>query len=532
MRVNLKTILRKKKLLIAAAVVIALVIAYAVVPGARAKVPVVPIETANVLRGDIKLSIETKGLFQSEHSVAVVPDIQGGAMITSIVPDGSYVKKGDVICRLDTKDVEDEVNDLTMRVANARNNEAQAEQARTIQQTANDAAIATAEIALRMNKFASDQYGVVLLASDGQIDDEAYSRPGAPPKGDAYQAASDAIVAIKKAQSDLEQAETDFNGMDKLLEKGFISKSDFLNAQVKVEEGRHTLESKKLALDILRTYTYPQTRAKNIEAVKDAESSYKTALMTAEVHMTEVDTALRSAQRQLLRMSNRLSDHKKELEKRTIFAPIDGQVLYGDPIGAPWMRDHIAVGQQVWRGLRLFTIPDLSSIVVRTRLLEVDVNAVAVGRDVEVTVPDALPNVVFKGKLTQIAEYASDNGWWMASRNAKGFDAMVRLESTDERVKPGMSCSVEIMQGRVSDCLYVPVSAVLRKGDKTYCTVVSGQEQRSVEVSTGAMSEKYVEVKSGLSEGQKVVLNESKPAPGAGQTPQGQPQAGPKGGGA
>lgn len=509
---DIKSILKNRKVLAGIGVAVVAVIVLAVTAGGtRAKTALSTRETALVARGELKLSVEAKGQFQAENSLGIYPEIRGQATITFLVPDGSQVKKDDLLASLSTDELQTRIDSQALRFENSRNRVTQAQQTMKMLASTNEASLTAAEVALKMAKLAADQYGEVALKSDGSLDSDVYSKPGAPTKGDAYQAFRDAELDITRAESDLERAITDFDGMEKLLAKGFISRSEFLAGQLAVDEARRALESKKLAYDLLKDYTYPQTRAKNLEAVKTAESGLASAKISADIKMNQAETSARTAKLEYDRLDGDLTRRREEFVKRTIKAPVDGTVLYGDPSMPPWHREHISVGQMIWRGMRLFTIPDLSSIVVKTRLLEMDFYTAPVGKDVEVTV-DAIPGVVMRGKLTKVAEYATEGDDWGGGGTAKAFDAMVKMDSTDSRIKPGMSCTVEIVQDRLADVLYVPVNAVFRKGDKDIATLVDGGADRTVEVKTGRVSEKYVEILSGLSEGQKVLVNENAPA--------------------
>jgi len=505
MAISIKMLLKKRKTLIGAGLAAAIVIPLLLIPGGKDPKSVArPKETAVVMRGELKMTVEAKGMFQAEKSVTISPEVEGGATLTFLVPEGTLVKKGDVLAKFNTQDLEDEITDLSLRLETVRNRVTRAEEDLKMQRNSSDTDMAEAEVALRMAKLADEQYGTVLLTGDGLLDDAAYAKPDAPTQGDAYQAFRDADLDIKRAESDLEQAQTDFNGMDKLLEKGFVSKSDYLAAQLAVDEGKQSVEAKKLAYQILKDYTYPQTVARNRQAVRAAEDKLKSAQMTASVRITQAEMTLRTAQIEYNRRKRRLDDHEDQLAKRTVISPGDGALLYGDP-SEPWFRDHIAVGQQVWHGMRLFTIPDLSSIIVETRLLENDVFSATVGREVEVTV-DAIPGLVMKGKVTKVAEYANTSNNWLSRSNIKAFDATVAIEGTDPRIKPGMSCVVDVLLESIPDAVYVPISAVARRGDKDFCTLADGADESPVEVKTGRMSDKYVEILSGLSVGQKILL--------------------------
>ena len=113
--------------------------------------------------------------------------------------------------------------------------------------------------------------------------------------------------------------------------------------------------------------------------------------------------------------------------------------------------------------MMLFTIPDLSSLIVQTQVLEMDVTKVAVGQEVIATF-NAVAGLVVKGKVTKVAEYVKADDFMRSSRGGKTFALTIKLDEIDARLKPGTSCDVEVVCGRVLDTIYVPVSSVFSKG--------------------------------------------------------------------
>ena len=467
------------------------------------------IETATVMRGALKLSIATAGQFQASKSVAINPDISGQATLTYLAPEGIDVREGDVIARMTGDQWEDRLDQYQMQVENDANDVTQGEESLKILKSTNATDLATKKTALDMAKIDAAKYGEVLLTPDGEIDEEAYKRPDAPPQGDAYQAFRDALLNIRRAETGVERAQTDFDGQDKLLEKGFISKSDYLTSELALREAWRKLDAAKVAYHVLATYTYPQTLMQKKQAVAEAQNDYDTAQLRASVKINQAETGVRYQQRAYLRHQERLDMCNAELAKRVVTSPVSGVIIYGDP-EQPWMKDRIAIGSPVFRGLRLFTIPDLSKIIVTARVLEMDVYNIAVGQQVDVTV-QAIPGLMLHGKVTKIGEYASEDQHAPSSRGAKTFDIVITMDGTDPRVKPGMTCDAEIINDIIPDALYVPVTSVYSKGDTRVCYVLDGEVEREVPVETGRASEKYVEITSGLEPGEKVVVAPATP---------------------
>lgn len=154
MAISVKMLLKRRKTLIGAGIAAAIVVPLLLIPGGKdAKSVARPKETAVVMRGELKMTVEAKGLFQAEKSVTISPQIEGGATVTFLVPEGTLVKKGDVLAKFNTQDLEDEITDLSLRLETVRNRVTRAEESLRMAQNSNDTAITAAEVALRMAKL-------------------------------------------------------------------------------------------------------------------------------------------------------------------------------------------------------------------------------------------------------------------------------------------------------------------------------------------------------------------------------------------
>jgi RND family efflux transporter MFP subunit len=334
---------------------------------------------------------------------------------------------------------------------------------------------------------------VVRVASDG------------PQRGDAYQAFSDAEVAIITAKTDLETAQTDFQGMDKLLDRGFITKVQFIDADLKVVEATRTLESKRLAHAILRLYTYPKTLAQNMANLKKCEDAYKQAQLQARAQMAQKDANIVQAKAVYATRKRTLDDTRDQLSKTVITAPTDGIVLYGDE-RRPWDKDQIKVGGKVYEGMILVTFPSITKMIAATKVQEKDVNKVKIGQLCDVAIP-AIPGVSLKGKVSKVANVAASGNRWMSSSEAKSFDVEVTLDEGDPRMKPGMSCQVAILVDTLPDCLYVPINAVFRQDGKDMCCLVSASGRTTQKpVTVGQASDLYVTLADGVKAGDSVLM--------------------------
>jgi HlyD family secretion protein len=89
----------------------------------------------------------------------------------------------------------------------------------------------------------------------------------------------------------------------------------------------------------------------------------------------------------------------------------------------------------------------------------------------------------------------------------KVYETKLSIEGHHDWVKPGMSAQVEILIKELADVIYIPIQAVVPSDSQKVCYVVRGlgePEKRTIEV--GEFNNEFIEVKSGLSEGDRVLL--------------------------
>ncbi len=138
-----------------------------------------------------------------------------------------------------------------------------------------------------------------------------------------------------------------------------------------------------------------------------------------------------------------------------ILSPMDGVVI----------RRPVALGEAVTgagsfnAGTVIATVADLSRMIVKAGVFEVDIGKVAVGAAVEVTL-DAFPKAKFTGKVTRMAPAAR------LDRDGKVYDVEVVLDAQGKELRTGMTAFAKIFGEKAFGVLKVPVEAVFRKDDK------------------------------------------------------------------
>ncbi len=250
--------------------------------------------------------------------------------------------------------------------------------------------------------------------------------------------------------------------------------------------------------------------------------------VVAIIDSDSVDSQLISADLSLQEAQLSRDKILKQLEDYTITAPIDGTVVLknkkaGEKIEAGGSTSSITGTSTN----TLAVIYDMSSLCFQLDVDELDVKKIRVGQEV-VIAADAAEGKTYDG----IVENVSISGT-VGTNGVTTYPVKVRLREFDDALLPGMNIEATIMVERTENALVVPINAVNRgntvfiKGEKTEKDDKAPEGYRTVTVETGISDDSYVEILSGLNEGDiiyvPVVISESEQPmfPGMGGMPSG-----------
>ena len=153
-------------------------------------------------------------------------------------------------------------------------------------------------------------------------------------------------------------------------------------------------------------------------------------------------------------------------------------------------------------GTLLGEVADLSALMVRTNINEIDVARLKVGDVARVRV-DSLRNMMLDGEIKRIATIASES----PGDRTRVFPVDVVLDQADPRLRPGMSATVMFTLAHVEDVPSVPLSAVFSNADSVrYVFMKKGEgfEVRGIDI--GIADTRRVQIISGLAVGDEVGL--------------------------
>jgi multidrug resistance efflux pump len=238
-----------------------------------------------------------------------------------------------------------------------------------------------------------------------------------------------------------------------------------------------------------RQLTLERARAELAKAESDLDAQHKAAAADVAVQRIALDKARRE-----------IATAEGAIQALTLKAPRAGIVLASMH---PWEGRKIQAGDNVWTGLAVATIPDLSVMRVQAALSDVDDGRIAPGMPVRCTL-DAYPGETFLGRIAEISPVARE-----LDRNPvlRYFPVRIELARGDpRRMRPGMSVRVEVETGEVRDAVLAPRAGLALGGagaarGRGRARLAAGG---SVEVRLGACSAAECVVLGGLAPGQRL----------------------------
>ncbi|MBK7643544.1 MAG: HlyD family efflux transporter periplasmic adaptor subunit [Planctomycetes bacterium] len=455
--------------------------------------PVAEMKGARVKRGPLTISVLVRGSLSAKDAVSVKSEIEGQTTILSLIPEGTIVKPGDLLCELDSaalieKKVAQEIN---VQSAEATYTKASAQY--DIQESQNKSDIEAAQRKLDFAKLDIEKYEGL----------------------EKRQQLKEADNKIQVADSQEKLAATTAKWSKDLADQGFLTQSELDSDNLKLLSAQTSFEQAQLAKDLLVKFDDPRKRTELDANLEEADRGLDRAKLKAEAMIADYKSGKLSSEAKLKLEREKLQKYIEQLDKTKLRAPAAGMVVYARVESGRMGNDSpIAEGTTVRERQEIMQIPRKSGMVCEGSVHESVLKLVAPGMACRITI-DALPGMEFPGEVQSIAVLPDKGSWW-SNPNARLYPASVVIkplaDPTPEQIKaygdmrPGMSCQIEILSAQIEDCLYVPVQCIVLDKGETTAFLHTGAHPEQVRVKVGRSNEKFVEVTEGLKENDEVLL--------------------------
>ncbi|MFG0285411.1 MAG: efflux RND transporter periplasmic adaptor subunit [Phycisphaerales bacterium JB039] len=444
-------------------------------------------DIATVSVGSFDITTIATGDLQARRQVEIRSELDVRAQIVQLVDEGVRVKAGDVLVKLNSEEIEREIQEETLRVEEARSALTSAENAVLIQVSENESRMRQAELTLELANLALRQWE----------------------EGDVKKRREELRIALEKAERDYERLKEKAENSAELYERNFKSKNDFEVDQIAAIEAQARLTTAKLDHDIYETYTYAREEKQKRSDVEEAIAELERVKKENESKLASEQAQLANRRRQLEIRENKLSDLTDQLEKTTIRAPKEGLVVYYSSAQGRRMWDDnrgtLQVGREVNPRETLIVLPDTAEMIASVQVHETIAGRVNPGQSATVRI-DALGGAAVNGVVESVGVLAESGGW--RDPNLREYNVRIALDSAAEGLKPSMRCEAEIRLGRVEEALSAPVAAIFNEGALHFVYSPRDGKYHRVPVSVGRRSSTRVEITSGLGDGDLVLARE------------------------
>lgn len=451
---------------------------------------------------DLPITILERGDLQSQTNLKVyceVDDVRSdginGTPIIWIIENGSSVKKGDLICELDSSAIRAELDEQILDTEEARSSFIQAQanlENQSIQNsTAEDKATLDVALAkLELNMFQDETKGshkLAIEAIEREIDD-----------------LNNEILA---AEMNLKLLRNEKSGMESLFKLGYAGKSEmdrsvlsYLQAEGAYAAKLNRLQTQLASLEKLNTFDKEMQKLELEGKLSTAQQNLKQVQVTNKAKMAQMQGLLSTRTEQLQKEEERLKRFQQQLDKCKIYAPQEGMIAYATPQSS---RDsEVGEGVPVRPRQHILSIPNLRHMQVETSVHESDLDRMQVGLKVAITV-DAFPDLTYGGTVKSVAVLPERNYY----SDAKSYKTVITIDEDVYSIKPGMTAVCEIKVDRLSQVNAVPIQALVQREGLNWLYVSSGSGLTRRQVDIGTNNDQYVVIDKGVEQGDLVILN-------------------------
>ena len=448
-----------------------------------------------VKRGSFQERISATGNLEALVEVEVKSQVEG-EIVTLAVDEGDYVAADDILLKLDPKRIIEERRQAEANVDAAKASVTQAELNTELKRAQLSTRLSKAEADYKIAESNLDalkaESSSRLTAAETDIqttknaleqDNLSLEQTGLA-LSQAKLTLIDNETALKSAQVSQENALSERDRNKDLFEKKYVAKrtleetenrlasaeSQYNSAKQRVAAQKESIESQKKAVKAKQsiietrktTLKYQELNLEKLREMRAAqEKRSQLQLEIAKRQMEEVtitidqeqvvaDQSKIIAEAQHLRNESSLESVKERLEWTTIRAPISGTITLME----------LEVGEIVTSGRSAFsqspplmTISDLSQMVVKTYINEVDMEQLKVDQVVEIT-SDTYKGKIYQGRVMEISPIGVERD------NIISFEVMIEVIDSPPELKPGMSTDIDIITYEEKNVLLIPIEAV------------------------------------------------------------------------
>ncbi len=524
--------------------------------------------TAKVTRGDLTILVLEGGNLRALESLELKSQVETreGAKILSIVDEGYEVTEKDVeekkiLIKLDPTEIKERIEGHDIEYENAQGAMTEADEARAIQSTESEKEIKVARQTVRFalldfEKYLGEGISVKVLSQRNLPDDEtslaAYEagyrdrlmsglkRDEEATAKQNQQANRDDIIErgnwkrvdfakyleednlgdgeaqqeLRKRQDALLVASSEAAvelenvlGSERLAKREFIAKATLDKQRVALKKAQLAELSAQTSLSLFRRYEFPKNAEEFLTKYEDSLHALDREKTEALAKLSQAEAKFRNMEQLFKLAEKRRKDLATQLESCNIIATEPGLVVYGSSERNPYGGNEAKIeeGASVRFKQTMITIPDMRRMGIKVSIQESQIKKVKTGQKARI-VADAEPDKTLTGIVKKVALLPDSNRWY-ENPNQKVYPTEVDVDGTHDWLKPGMSVKLEIITDELKDVIKIPLQCVMVDSAETVVYVKRGGKPVRQIVETGGFNDEFIEITSGVKEGESVFLS-------------------------
>ncbi len=415
-----------------------------------------PVEVTEALKGDIAQTVEVSGSVSSEETKTYFADVTAKVDTLAVTP-GQFVKKGDLLLSYNTEDLE-----------------------KMMKQT---------ELETKISTYGADAAIVTINNAQQKAADAATNYE------DAKKYVAHYTECVGQASAMLEKA-TELSGQQAALASDIKKYEKALKSNPDDKETAKALKAAQKELEKvtkeLAGYDVNEIQ-KTLETCSSDLAEYKALLKEYEMSKegdpaASLNVAQQAASKEMAQLSKQSVEEQLANAKEGIKADFDGVVSEVTAVA----------GQTAAEGLQLFTIHNTNKLKVTLSVTKYDVQKLAIGQKAEIKINEK----DYTGSVSKISRIASMNG-----SGAAVVDVEIHIDNPDESIILGMEAKVSVQTAEEKDILVIPSASVNYSSDGIFCYVLVDGIIEKRDIETGISDDEYIQILSGLEEGDKVVTS-------------------------
>ena len=295
-------------------------------------------------------------------------------------------------------------------------------------------------------------------------------------------------AALRQAQATLDQA---------LAQSKITSEQD----KTDLADAGFTVERARLEASKQEIVSRLQGESSKID-YGVAQQKLKVQEATVDLHATSDRSRIASLTRQRDQAQSDVDITKARIAQMELKSPISGFLTFQSNYSQGWVNAKpFKVGDNVYAGMVLAEMPDLSTLRMDAKVEEIDRGRIAANQPVKVRI-DSLPELTLDASIRQISLLAESNNEFPPIRN---FRAYAAIPKPDPRLRPGMNGGMDIVINRLPNAISIPAKALFTRAGKPIVYLADNGRYRAVGIAVLARNPDEIAV-AGLPPGSIVTL--------------------------